>query len=312
MKVYHNIDEITSIKNPVLTIGSYDGVHIGHKKIISHINEEANKIDGESVIITFSPHPRYVINPSSDFRLLSTDQEKIQLLAEEGVDHLIVIPFSKEFADKSAEDFIHLLVDIIKVKKVVIGYDHHFGKGRKGDFNLLEEYGQKNDFTVEAIPQQIIDDIGISSSEVRNQLNQGNPKQAHDLIGRPYTFQGIVGKGKQLGNTIGYPTANVMVNNDKKLIPAIGSYSVLVQYQDKVLKGMMNIGNQPTFPNAEFSIEINLFDFNEDIYGEYLQVYLIDRLREEIKFNSADELKDQLGKDKEQALQQLEGFSLIF
>lgn len=312
MKVFNDIIDAQNIPDPVVTIGSYDGVHVAHQKILNHLNEEAKKINGQSILITFSPHPRYIINPNSDIKLLSLDHEKIRLLTDHGLDNVIVQNFSKEFAQLSAEEFIDLLANKIGAKKVVIGFDHRFGAGRKGNFDLLKTAGDKMGFEVEAIPQHVVSDVGVSSSKIRENLAEGKVKETIDLLGRPYALSGYVVKGQQLGQTISFPTANISIPSNKKLIPKNGSYAVMIQYKDQVYKGMLNIGNKPSLENADFSIEVNIFDFNKSIYDEELTVFFMDRLREEQKFESIEALKEQLKKDKIQSESILENVNLIF
>lgn len=312
MKVYKSIEDIINIPNPVITIGSYDGVHIAHKRIIQHINKEAKKLNGESIMITFSPHPRFITNPQSDFKLLSTKHEKIRLLTEEGLDHLVIQDFSREFSNLSATQFIEILVKKIGIKKIVIGFNHRFGANRLGNFDLLKKSGIQFGFEVEAIPQQIVDDVGVSSSKIRALLENGKVNETIDLLGRPYSIKGLVVKGNQIGHTINFPTANIQISSDKKLVPKKGSYAVMVLYNNLVFKGMLNIGNKPTLNDQTFSIEVHIFDFNKNIYGEALEVFFIDGLRDEVKFDSIDYLKEQLELDELHAKECLEGINLIF
>ena len=312
MKVYKSIEDIINIPNPVITIGSYDGVHIAHKRIIQHINKEAKKLNGESIMITFSPHPRFITNPQSDFKLLSTKHEKIRLLTEEGLDHLVIQDFSREFSNLSATQFIEILVKKIGIKKIVIGFNHRFGANRLGNFDLLKKSGIQFGFEVEAIPQQIVDDVGVSSSKIRALLENGRVNETIDLLGRPYSIKGLVVKGNQIGHTINFPTANIQISSDKKLVPKKGSYAVMVLYNNLVFKGMLNIGNKPTLNDQTFSIEVHIFDFNKNIYGEALEVFFIDGLRDEVKFDSIDYLKEQLELDELHAKECLEGINLIF
>ncbi|MBE7173136.1 MAG: bifunctional riboflavin kinase/FAD synthetase [Williamsia sp.] len=308
MKVYTDITHLSPFRHAVVTIGTYDGVHLGHRQIIHQLTREAKSVDGETVIITFDPHPRTIINPSASIHLITTLQEKTELLEQLGVDNLVVVPFEEKFANFSASGYVEdFLLHHFHPHTLIIGYDHRFGKGRKGDFRLLEEYAQKQQFRLIEIPQHVLHKAGISSTRIREELLNGNLEKANELLGYTYFFEGTVVKGNQLGRTIGYPTANIAVNDPQKIVPGKGVYAVLFQINDpsyagKDFAGMMNIGVRPTVDGTREVIEVNVFGFDDDIYGKNVRVWVRQRLRAEKKFGSLDELKEQLAKDKEQAM----------
>jgi len=299
MKVYKHLSEFNPIKNAVVTTGTFDGVHIGHQKIIHRVKEIANQIAGESVIITFHPHPRLVLFPEDNhLKMLNTLPEKIQLLAASGIDHLIIIPFTKEFSRLSSVDFIQqILVDQIGTKKLVIGYDHHFGKNREGSFEHLKHYGPSYGFEVEEIPKQDINDVGVSSTKIRTALAQHHIEIANQYLGYTYAMEGIVVKGDQIGRSIGFPTANIQIQESHKLIPADGIYAVHIQWQSQTYKGMLYIGDRPTVQGSKKVIEVNIFDFDKEIYDEQIQVKLIKYIRGDRKFDSLDALKLSIQQD---------------
>ena len=304
MKVYDRLSDFKKLHNAVVTTGTFDGVHFGHKKIISRLQDIANAESGETVIITFHPHPRLVLFPDdNNLRLLNTQEEKIELLKNCGIQHLVIIPFDKEFSRISSLDFVrNILVNQIGAKKLVIGYDHHFGRNREGSFEHLKEFGPLYGFDVEEIPEQDIDHIAVSSSKIRKSLLEGNIKPANEYLGYNYSLSGTVVKGNQRGRTIGFPTANILVDETRKLIPANGVYAAHAIVKGKKYTGMMNIGNRPTVGGGDITIEVNIFDFNEDIYGERISVNLFDKIRNEQKFESIELLKTQLLQDKETVL----------
>jgi len=299
LKIYHHISEFKGIKNPIVTIGTFDGVHIGHQKIISRMRELAKKHDGETVLITFYPHPRLVIHPDSkNLKFINTQERKIQLLEKAGIDHLIVIEFTKEFSKFTSKRFIEeYLVEKINTHRLIIGYDHHFGKNRLGDFNTLYDLGKKHGFDVEKIPAQDVENIAVSSTKIRKALNEGKIRKANALLGYEYSITGKVVGGKQIGRKIGFPTANIDLEDEYKLVTANGVYACRVDYNGKRYKGMGNIGVRPTVNNSDLTIEVNIFDFDEDIYDQEITIYFVDRLRDEIKFENLDELSEQLAKD---------------
>ena len=304
MKVYTNIEEFKDVKNPIVTTGTFDGVHLGHQKIISRLKDVAKKHQGETVLLTFYPHPRMVLFPEdNELKLLNTQQEKIQLLEKYGVDHLIIYPFTKEFSRLTSVEFVrNILVNSIHTKKLIIGYNHHFGRNREGSFEHLKEFGPVYGFDVEEIPAKDIDSIEISSTKIRNALLSGDVEMATTFLGHAYSLAGKVIKGYQKGRIIGYPTANIEVEDKYKLIPGDGVYAVKVEVRGKLYGGMLNIGNNPTIEGKGRSIEVNIFDFNETIYGEDATIFFIKRLRDELKFAGLEELKDALAIDKQNAL----------
>ncbi len=309
MKVYQNIDALPEFKNAVITIGTFDGVHLGHKQIIKQLLKEAEEIAGTAVLITFHPHPKKVVaSVQKPIFILNTQEEKYDLLAEAGIDHIVVIPFTREFAEQPAENYIKdFLVEKFHPHTIIIGYDHRFGKDRAGDYQLLENEAVKFGYIVKEIPEHILQNITISSTKIREALLAGDVEKANELLGYPYFFSGLVIEGNKLGRTIGYPTANLQNMDEQKLIPANGVYAVEVKIEgfDTIYKGMMNIGIRPTVDGTKRVTEVNIFDFDESIYGKNVQVSLKKRLRSEVKFNGLDALKEQLGKDKEDAINKL-------
>ena len=309
MNIYRDITELPLFKNAIITIGTFDGVHNGHRQILNQLIEEANEVDGTPVVITFYPHPKQIVgNDHSSVLVLNTLEEKSALLAEVGIEHLVVVPFTKEFAEQSAEDYIkNFLVRSFKPHTIIIGYDHRFGKNRAGNYELLEVKGQEFNYRVKEIPEHILHNITISSTKIRTQLLEGNISTANELLGYDYFFSGNVITGKQMGRTIGFPTANLAINNESKLIPGNGVYAVTVQIEnDKtIFNGMMNIGVRPTFEKTERTIEVNIFDFDSPIYDKQLTVHIKTRLRDEIKFDGIDSLKNQLNRDREMAISHL-------
>jgi riboflavin kinase/FMN adenylyltransferase len=304
MKIYHHIDEFTPVKNAVVTIGTFDGVHIGHRKIISRIKELATTLGGETVILTFFPHPRMILHPEDEnIKLITTIAEKAELLKQLGVHHLIITPFSRDFSNQSPEGYIRdVLVNKIGTKKIVIGYDHRFGKDRQGGLQDLLAQAPVYGFEVIEIPEQDINDVAISSTRIRTALLSGNINIANECLGYPFFITGKVIRGDQLGRTLGYPTANLMVEERYKLIPSDGIYAVKVNVEGKEYKGMAYIGHRPTVNGMTRNIEVNIFDFSADIYNKELRMEFLHFVREDIKFASLEELVVQLGKDKEDVL----------
>lgn len=303
MNIYHSLDSFHRLECAVVTSGTFDGLHIGHKKILARLKEISIQSGGESVVLTFWPHPRMVVSEDSqDLQLLSTIDEKIALFAEMGVQHLAIIPFTRAFSELSSDEFIRqILVEKIGTKKLVIGYDHRFGRNREGSFEFLQKNASSYGFEVEEILRQDIEDLAISSSRIRQSLLSGNVDEAQHLLGRPYAITGVVVKGKQLGRTIGFPTANIHLNESYKLIPANGVYVINAIYDGIVYKGMLNIGVRPTVDGTFRTIEANIFDFEKEIYGEDLTVELLHYLRPEQKFSGLDALIEQIKIDKENA-----------
>ena len=303
LKVFRNISSYKPQHPTVLTIGTFDGVHVGHKKIIEKLTKNGRNENLESVILTFFPHPRMVLQKDTQIKLLNTIDEKIQLLEQSGLDTLIIHPFDKTFSELSAEEFVkQILIDKLNLKKIVIGYDHRFGKNRTAGIDELIVFGKKYGFEVEQISAQEIDEVSISSTKIRKALDNGEIALANSYLGYNYFFQAIVVEGKKLGRTIGFPTANLQVSEFYKLIPKTGVYIVEVLLDNKSFKGMMNIGFNPTVSGAHQTIEVNILDFNQDIYGKNIQVSLLEKIRDEQKFSSVDELKNQLIKDQETTL----------
>lgn len=304
MRIYHNLDDFSPVANAVVTSGTFDGVHVGHQKILSRLSEVAEKIKGETVVITFWPHPRLVLYPNdTDLKLLNTFEEKAELIKEQGIQHLLRIPFTKEFSQLSSEEFItRILVERIGTKKLVIGYDHHFGKNREGSFEQLKLNGPRYGFDVEEISRQDVDHVAVSSTKIRKALETADLETATHLLGRPYGISGRVVKGDKLGRLMGFPTANIEIDTHYKLIPADGIYAVTVQYEHTVYGGMLYIGYRPTVDGTKKSIEVNIFNFGREIYGESLSIQFHQLIRGDSKFNDLEELKEQLEKDKSSAL----------
>lgn len=281
---------------------------MGHRQIINQLKREAANINGETVIVTFYPHPRKIVKSGADIVLLSTPEEKAALLESEGIDHLVIVPFTNVFAEQTADEYISdFLVGLIKPHTIIIGYDHRFGKNRAGDYLMLEACSEKYGFTVKEIPEKVLNETAVSSTRIRQALSVGNIETANELLGYPYFFEGTVVEGNKLGRTIGYPTANIQVTNADKLVPGNGVYAVTIKSKDRIFKGMMNIGVRPTVDGTKRTIEVNIFDFDEDIYNTSIQVYLHHFLRGEQKFNGLDALKEQLANDKAIAKQKLAG-----
>lgn len=303
MKIYEGIEHFEPVINPVVTSGTFDGVHLGHQKILQRIQNIAREIGGETVMITFWPHPRMVLYPNEHrLKLLSTFEEKSRLLKNFGVDHLLTIPFTKEFSNLSSEEFIQkIIIDKIQTRKLVIGYDHRFGKNREGSFQYLKDNIDKFHFELEEISREDVDNVGVSSTKIRKALEEGDIRTANEYLGRDYELNGIIIKGQQLGRSIGFPTANIHVPHDYKLIPCGGAYAVTVYVEGTRYNGMLNIGMRPTVNGESQTIEVNLFDFEGDLYDKRVCVHLKAYLRPEVKFSGLDALKNQLSQDKKDA-----------
>lgn len=299
MKIHLGTEKIKNIENAVVTSGTFDGVHLGHQKILQRVSQVAKEIKGQTVLITYWPHPRLVLKPwDNGLQLLSTFPEKANLLEQHGIDHLVKIPFTHDFSQLSPEEYIQIILkERISTKKLIIGYDHRFGKDRSGGLEELMTFAPKYDFDVEEISRKDIDQIGISSTKTRRALEIGDVATANSFLGRPYSITGIVVHGDKKGRVMGFPTANIQVKETYKLIPKDGVYAVHVHDQYEKWQGMLNIGQRPTFGGDNKTIEVHLFDFNEDLYGKEISLQLIARVRDEKKFNSLVELREQLGKD---------------
>src|SRR3984957_5931546 len=327
MQIYYHTDQLPAFRRAVITIGTFDGVHTGHAQILQQLRQEAARIDGETVIVTFYPHPRKIVRGgTAEVRLLNTLEEKIQLLSWQQVGHLVVVPFTADFAEMTAGQYVkEFLLEKFRPHTVFIGYDHRFGKGRLGDYHLLEEFSRSEGFELQEIPVHLLDAVSVSSTRIREAIAGGDIESANQLLGYPFFFSGQVMQGRQLGRTIGFPTANLQVGSPDKLIPGDGVYAVEVEVVDagsvsltapdtgaspfggNRWKGMMNIGMRPTVDGRERTIEVNIFDFNEDLYGRELRVSVKQFLRGEEKFAGLDALKAQLAKDRENALAALGG-----
>lgn len=305
MKIYNSIEEFKKVKQAVVTIGTFDGVHIGHLKIISSLRKIADDIDGETVLLTFSPHPRIILFSDTDLKLINTKKEKIALLENAGIDHLIIHPFSREFSRLSSVEFVRdILVNKIAVSRLVIGYNHHFGRNREGSFEHLKSYGPTYGFEVEEICAQDVRDVHVSSTKIRKALEQGDIKSAKSYLTYDFPLTGIVVKGKHLGHQIGFPTANIKVLDENKLIPANGVYAVRVMVRGEQKKGILNIGVSPTIDGSEKTIEVHIIDFDQVIYGEQITILFDYWIRAEQKFKSIEALKEQLMQDKSIRLNQ--------
>ena len=289
--------------NAVVTIGTFDGVHFGHQKILKRVTSLATRHKGESVLVTFWPHPRFILSPDDDkLKLLSTFEEKAQLMESVGIDHLVKIPFTTEFSQLTSEEFTQkVLVNKIGTKRLVIGYDHRFGKNREGGFDYLKANETKFGFQVEEIPKQEIDDVSVSSTKIRAALLTGDIKNATNYLGRNYSVTGKVVTGAKLGRELGYPTANIQIQEKYKLIPADGAYAVRTIVDGHTFDGMLNIGLRPTVNGSMRTIEVHLFDFQKDIYGEDITVSFVEMIREEAKFSDLSGLRAQLSLDKQKA-----------
>jgi len=299
MKRFNNINEFNCKKSTIITIGTFDGVHLGHQKILKKLNIEAENNGLESSVLTFFPHPRTVLNPNFSLKLINTIEERISLFKKSKIDNLIVHPFTKEFSELDSEDYVkNILVDQLKAKIVLIGYDHKFGKNRTADINNLKEYGIKYNFEVIEIKAEEINNIVISSTKIRNSIKEGDIQLTNSYLGYEFSFFGKVVKGNSIGKTLGFPTANIKIGTDLKLIPKNGVYLISTIMNQKIIFGMMNIGIKPTTNENIKSIEVNLFDFNQDLYDTNITIYIKQFLREEIKFDSLNELKLQIEKDK--------------
>jgi riboflavin kinase / FMN adenylyltransferase len=296
VKIYNSIEEFSPDFKVVLTLGTFDGVHIGHQSIVRQLNKNAQKIGGESVLLTFYPHPRYVIFPDDQkLKLLTTIEERSQMLENYGLDHLIIQEFTPEFSRIKSVNFVRdVLVNKLKVNKLIIGYDHHFGRNREGNFQELANLSDLYGYEIQKIEPQRHQDVSVSSSKIRKLILEDEIKTASDYLGHLFCLKGKIVKGKQIGRSIGYPTANILIDNKWKLLPTDGSYAVWAEVDGQKYKAMMNIGFNPTFPPDKRTVEVHILDFNEDIYGKEMRVSVVQKLRNEKKFNSVGELKKTL------------------
>lgn len=304
MRIYEGLQNFNRLPYAVVTSGTFDGVHVGHQKILKRLIDTSRQSGGESVLITYWPHPRMVLHADShDLKLLSTFEEKAELLAGYGVEHLVKIPFTPQFSRLTSEEFIQqVLIDAIGTRKLVIGYDHRFGRNREGSFEHLMANKEQWGFDVEEIPRQDIDHVGVSSTRIRNALSGGRVDEAATFLGRPYSFSGLVVEGDKIGRSMGFPTANLRIQESYKLIPSDGVYAVKVAHEGKDWDGMLNIGVRPTVGGEDHRQEVHIFGLDQSLYGQKLTINLIKQIRQEQKFSSLEALQLQLEKDKEEAL----------
>ncbi|MDR6845230.1 bifunctional riboflavin kinase/FAD synthetase [Flavobacterium granuli] len=308
MKIFHSIHDFQvasggNAKKTILTLGTFDGVHFGHKKILEKVTQNTENEKYESLVLTFFPHPRMVLQEDSDLKMLNTIDEKIELLDKIGIQNLVIHPFDESFSRLTAEEFVkNILVDQFHIHKIIIGHDHRFGRNRTANIDDLKTFGEQYDFEVEEISAQEIKEVSVSSTKIRQALIDGNVALANEYLGYNYSLTGIIAKGKQLGRTIGFPTANLKLEENFKLIPKNGVYIVKSIINSKTVLGMMNIGFNPTVDGKNQTIEINYFDFDEDLYDQKITVSVLERIRSEVKFDSVTLLKEQLEKDKNTAL----------
>ncbi len=300
LKVYFDYSDY-HVPCPVITTGVFDGVHKGHVELFNRLNEVAASVNGESVVVTFWPHPQMVLNPGTSPKLLNTLDEKLSLLEKSNIQHVVIVPFTSEFSKLSSEDFIiHVLVQQLKVKRLVVGYNHHFGKDRKGNYELMKQYGEQYGFGVEKLEAKLVENEKVSATLVRNALLEGNVEMANTYLGYTYMISGSVVEGDRIGRTIGFPTANIKIDQNFKLIPKEGVYAVEVELSGVRYPGMLNIGYRPTIKvqSMQLTIEVHIINFKKDIYNQNLTLYFKQRIRNEMKFDSLEHLKHQLTQDK--------------
>ena len=328
MQIYHHLNDFKKLENAVVTIGTFDGVHLGHQKIIQKLIEKANQINGESVILTFFPHPRMILHPEDhQLKMINTMAEKAMLLEKLGIHHLIITPFTRDFSNQSPQEYIEqVLLQKIGMKAMVIGYDHRFGKDRSGNLAELQQFSKVYNYDIDEIPEQDIADVAISSTRIRKALAKGDVDVANELMNHPFSLTGKVIRGDQIGRTLGYPTANLFIEESYKIIPSDGIYAVEVEIKDsrnknqvidnpfqpnqseiknqksKIYKGMAYIGHRPTINGMSQNIEVNIFDFGDDIYHQSIQLNFLHFIRHDIKFEGLEKLTEQLGRDKESTL----------
>ncbi len=313
MQVHEDLSSFPKLNFPVVTSGTFDGVHLGHQKIIEQVKSQAKKNKGESVLITFHPHPRQILFPEDkSLKIITPFADKVAMLEKLDIDHLLKLKFDKSFSQKSSLQFINeILIETLGTKLLIIGYDHRFGHNREGGFEYLKNNSSKFGFEVQEIPRQDIDDIGISSTKIRKSLMTGEIEKATAYLGRNYHLRGKVIAGNKIGRQLGFPTANLHLIEPLQLVPADGIYAVYVEYDNQIFQGMLSIGIRPTIGQSERTIEVNIFEFDKEIYGRELTIYFVEKYRDEQKFANLDELKKQLGKDWQQAKKILSGHSLI-
>ena len=304
MKIYHNLEDFEQVKHPVVTVGTFDGVHLGHQEIFKRMRKLAQETGGETVVVTFHPHPRLVVHPDSrELRFINTQEKKYKLIEKAGIEHLVVIEFTLEFSHLSSTGFIkYILADMLKAKTLITGYDHHFGKDREGGYETLVELGKEYGFTVEKVSEQYIHNMSVSSTKIRAALRLGQVALANEMLGYNYSITGRVVQGKKIGRTIGFPTANIELEDEYKLISAVGVYACTVEWNKKHFKGMGNIGYRPTVEDGDLTIEVHIFEFNQDIYDEEITINFVDRIRDEIRFENLEGLKKQLVEDRKVVL----------
>jgi riboflavin kinase/FMN adenylyltransferase len=304
MRIFDSLEQLPEFKPTVFTQGTFDGVHLGHQKILQQVREETEKINGESLLLTFWPHPRLLLFPEdNDLKLLQTLEEKLSVIESCGIDNVVVVPFTKAFSNILPEDYIHhFLVKELNIHTAIVGYDHRFGRNREGDISLLKLNAEKYNYSVLEILAEDIEHITISSSKIRQALLTGDIRTANRYLGRPYSFTGKVVHGKKLGRTLGYPTANLQIADHYKLIPEKGVYVVRCLINKELYGGMMNIGDNPTVPGKGFSIEVNIFNFEADLYGQSIEIQMIDRIRDEMRFDNLEALVQNLHMDKTNAI----------
>jgi riboflavin kinase/FMN adenylyltransferase len=306
MQVHRDIDQLPVFNNAVVTIGTFDGVHLGHQKIIAELKRQAKLVNGESVIVSFHPHPRKVVMPHQNLQLINSLEEKIYLLSKTGIDHLVIVPFTAGFSELSADDYIeHFLVKKFQPATICIGYDHHFGQGRTGNYQLLEEQATRFGYKLVEIPVHVLNEITVSSTKIRKALLAGDITVANSLLGYQFFFEGKVVQGDQLGRTLGYPTANLVYTDPDKIHLGHGVYAVYAEINGEQNKGMMSIGTRPTLEKSEEKVEVNLFDFDDTIYGETVTVTVAHFLRQQEKYSSLELMVEQLHRDRAQSLQLL-------
>jgi len=304
LKVHHNFDNYI-VQQPVITTGVFDGVHKGHVEILERLKKSASKINGESVIVTFWPHPRLVLNQDNSIKLINTLDEKLFLFEKSGIQHVVIIPFTEEFSKLSSHQFMEdIMVNKLKVNHLIVGFNHHFGKGREGNFELMQQYSKQFGFTLEKLDAQLVENEKVSSTLIRNALNDGDVTSANKYLGYNYSITGKVMEGRKIGRTIDFPTANIKVNHDFKLVPKIGVYAVEVTVSGTNYPGMLNIGYRPTVEtnSVQVTIEVHLINFNGDLYHKDLTLIFKQRIRNEVKFDSLEQLKQQLNADKAEVI----------